>query len=67
MALSTSNLACTPVMIDKARIQSIEDETLPEALHLARYAVATRVVGEGEPVFDPINERRVAAAGDREG
>lgn len=57
VALATSNRACTIAMTNKARLQSIDSAKLLEALHIARYAMATRVVGEAEPVFDLINER----------
>jgi alkylhydroperoxidase/carboxymuconolactone decarboxylase family protein YurZ len=57
VALATSNHACTVAMTNKARVQSIDSAKLLEALHIARYAMATRVLGEAEPVFDLINER----------
>jgi hypothetical protein len=44
-------------MTNKARVQSIDSAKLLEALHIARYAMATRVLGEAEAVFDLINER----------
>ncbi len=58
VALATSNHACTLAMTNKARVQSIDDAKLLEALHIARYAMATRVIGDAEPVFDLINERQ---------
>ncbi len=57
VALATSNAACTRAMVNKARVQSIDSEKLLEALHIARFALATRVVGDAEPVYDLINER----------
>ena len=57
VALATSNAACTRALVNKARIQSISSEKLLEALHIARFAMATRVVGDAEPVYDLINER----------
>lgn len=57
VALATSNHACVLAMTNKARVQSISSEKLLEALHIARYAMATKVIGESEPVFDLINER----------
>ncbi len=56
VALATSNRACTVAMTNKARIQSIDSEKLLEAFHIARYAMATKVLGDAEPVFDLINE-----------
>jgi AhpD family alkylhydroperoxidase len=57
VALATSNHACTVAMTDKARVQSISNEKLLEAFHIARYAMATKVLGDAEPVFDLIDER----------
>jgi AhpD family alkylhydroperoxidase len=57
VALTTSNHACVVAMTNKARVQSIDSAKLLEALHIARYAMATRVLGEAEPVLDLINER----------
>ncbi len=57
VALATSNHACTTAMVNKARVQSISSDKLLEALHIARYAMATRVLGNAEPVFDLIDER----------
>ncbi len=58
VALATSNHACTVAMTNKARVQGIGDAKLLEALHIARYAMATKVLGDAEPVFDLITERR---------
>ncbi|HVC25216.1 MAG TPA: carboxymuconolactone decarboxylase family protein [Acidimicrobiales bacterium] len=56
VALATSNRACTISMADKARMQGIAAPKLLEALHIARFALATQVVGNAEPVFDLVNE-----------
>lgn len=57
VALATSNHACTVAMTNKARVQSIDSAKLLEAFHIARYAMATKVVGDAVPVFELINER----------
>ncbi len=44
-------------MLNKARQQAIATSKLIEAFHIARYAMATQVVGNAEPLFDLINER----------
>ena len=62
VALATSNRACTVAMLDKARGQGIPDPQLLEAFHIARYAQATQVVGNAEPLFDLLNDRRAAKA-----
>ena len=62
VALGTSNRACTLAMVNKARKQGIATAKLLEAFHIARFSLATMVVGNAEPVFDLINER--AAGGE---
>lgn len=57
VALATSNHACTIAMLNKAHQQGIATSKLVEAFHIARYAMATQVVGNAEPLFDLINER----------
>ena len=57
-ALATSNHACTKAMANKAKVQGIADEKLLEAFHIARFALATRVVGNAEPLFDMLTARR---------
>lgn len=57
VALATSNHVCTVAMTNKARVQGIDGAKLLEALHIARYAMATKVLGDAEPVFDLITER----------
>jgi alkylhydroperoxidase/carboxymuconolactone decarboxylase family protein YurZ len=57
VALATSNQACTIAMVNKARKQAIASAKLLEAFHIARFALATQVVGNAEAVFDLVNER----------
>lgn len=61
VALATSNHACTIAMLNKARRQGIATAKLIEAFHIARYAMATQVVGNAEPLFDLINEHAAKA------
>lgn len=56
-ALASSNHACTQAMVNKARVQAIPTQKLLEAFHIARYAMATRVVGDAEPLFVMLAER----------
>jgi alkylhydroperoxidase/carboxymuconolactone decarboxylase family protein YurZ len=58
VALASSNHACIVAMTNKARVQVIASEKILEASHIARYAMATRVIGAAEPIYDLINERR---------
>lgn len=59
VALATSNHACTVAMVNKARVQRIAATKLLEAFHIARFAQATQVLGNAEPLFDLIDEERV--------
>lgn len=61
VALATSNHACTAAMVNRARVQGIAAAKLLEAFHIARFAQATQVLGNAEPLFDLIDERRVLA------
>ncbi|MGC8626812.1 MAG: carboxymuconolactone decarboxylase family protein [Acidimicrobiales bacterium] len=63
VALATSNHACTEAMVGKARVQGIATQKLLEAFHIARFAQATAVLGNAEPLFDLINERNAGADG----
>lgn len=62
VALATSNQACTTAMVNKARKQAIASPKLIEAFHIARFALATQVVGNAEAVFDLVNERATSTA-----
>jgi alkylhydroperoxidase/carboxymuconolactone decarboxylase family protein YurZ len=57
VALASSNHACTQAMVNKARVQGIPTEKLLEAFHVARFAMATRVVGDAEPLFEMVGQR----------
>ena len=61
VALATSNQACTTAMVNKARKQAIASAKLLEAFHIARFALATQVVGNAEAVFDLVNERAASS------
>jgi alkylhydroperoxidase/carboxymuconolactone decarboxylase family protein YurZ len=56
-ALASSNHACTQAMVNKAKGQGIAREKLLEAFHIARFALATRVVGDAEPLFEMLAQR----------
>lgn len=53
-ALAASNHACIAAMAGKAQLQGIAREKLLEAFHIARYALATRVVGDAEPLLSAL-------------
>lgn len=54
IALATGSDACIKAMINKAKVQNISKEKLLETFKIARYAEATRVVGNAELLFDEI-------------
>jgi alkylhydroperoxidase/carboxymuconolactone decarboxylase family protein YurZ len=61
-ALAGSSHACIEAMANKAKVQGIAAGKILETLRIVRFALATRVLGDAEPVFDALgaNESRVA-------
>ena len=51
-ALAASSHACIEAMANKAKVQGIPAAKLLETLHIARFALAARVIGDAEPLFD---------------
>jgi AhpD family alkylhydroperoxidase len=52
VALATGSKACIEAMTNKAKMQQISKEKILETLKIARYAEATRVIGNAEIVFE---------------
>ena len=50
-ALAASSQACIQAMANKARMQNIPSAKIIETVHIVRFALATKVIGEAEPVF----------------
>jgi alkylhydroperoxidase/carboxymuconolactone decarboxylase family protein YurZ len=50
-ALAGSSPACVRAMADKARMQGISREKIMETVKIVRFAMATRVIGDAEPIF----------------
>lgn len=50
-ALAGSSPACVRAMADKARVQGISREKIMETVRIVRFALATRVIGDAEPIF----------------
>jgi hypothetical protein len=42
---------------NKATVQEIPAAKLLETLHIVRFALATRVIGDAEPVFDVLRKK----------
>ncbi|MEX2411635.1 MAG: carboxymuconolactone decarboxylase family protein [Candidatus Paceibacterota bacterium] len=56
IALATGSKACIEAMMSKAKMQQISKEKILETLKIARYAEATRVIGNGEIVLEHLKK-----------
>jgi alkylhydroperoxidase/carboxymuconolactone decarboxylase family protein YurZ len=50
-SLAAGSHACVQAMANKAKMQSIPAAKVLETVHIVRFALATKVIGEAEPVF----------------
>jgi len=57
-ALASSSHACVEAMANKAKVQGIPAEKLLETLRIVRFALATRVIGDAEPLFSAMEPSR---------
>jgi alkylhydroperoxidase/carboxymuconolactone decarboxylase family protein YurZ len=55
-ALAAGSAACIQAMANKAKMQGIPAAKILETVHIVRFALATKVIGEAEPVFDALRE-----------
>jgi alkylhydroperoxidase/carboxymuconolactone decarboxylase family protein YurZ len=55
-ALAAGSAACIQAMANKARMQGIPAAKILETLHIVRFALATKVIGEAEPVFEALRD-----------
>jgi alkylhydroperoxidase/carboxymuconolactone decarboxylase family protein YurZ len=55
-ALAAGSAACIQAMANKAKMQGIPAAKILETLHIVRFALATKVIGEAEPVFDALRD-----------
>ncbi|MGC8532859.1 MAG: hypothetical protein ACP5M1_12550 [Acidiphilium sp.] len=53
-ALAGSSPACVKAMSDKVALQGIAPEKVLETVHIVRFAMATKIIGDAEPVFDAL-------------
>ena len=53
-ALAASSTACIQAMANKAKMQGIAPEKLMETVRIVRFALATKVIGDAEPVFEAL-------------
>ncbi len=55
-SLAAGSGACIQAMSNKAGVQGIPAAKVLETLHIVRFALATKVIGEAEPIFDSLRE-----------
>ncbi|MDR3748622.1 MAG: carboxymuconolactone decarboxylase family protein [Acidobacteriota bacterium] len=55
-ALAAGSTACIQAMANKAKMQGIPAAKILETVHIVRLALATKVIGEAEPVFEALLE-----------
>lgn len=55
-ALAAGSAACIQAMANKAKMQGIPAAKILETVRIVRFALATKVIGEAEPVFDALRE-----------
>jgi alkylhydroperoxidase/carboxymuconolactone decarboxylase family protein YurZ len=55
-SLAAGSAACIQAMANKARMQGIPAAKILETLHIVRFALATKVIGEAEPVFEALRD-----------
>lgn len=55
-ALAASSKACIQAMANKAKMQGIAPEKMLETVRIVRFALATKVIGDAEPVFETLQK-----------
>jgi hypothetical protein len=53
-ALAGSSPACVRAMSDKIALQSIPKDKVLETVRIVRFAMATKIIGDAEAVFDAL-------------
>ena len=57
-ALAASSKACIQAMANKAKMQGIAQEKVLETVKIVRLALATKVIGDGEPIFEALENAK---------
>lgn len=57
-ALAGSSPACVRAMADKVVQQGISAAQVLETVHITRFAMATKIIGDSEPVFDALARKK---------
>ncbi|MGC8552515.1 MAG: carboxymuconolactone decarboxylase family protein [Phycisphaerae bacterium] len=55
-ALAASSSACVKAMANKAKTQGIAREKVLETVRIVRFAMATKIIGDAEPIFDALEK-----------
>jgi alkylhydroperoxidase/carboxymuconolactone decarboxylase family protein YurZ len=55
-ALAASSKACIQAMANKAKMQGIAPEKVLETVRIVRFALATKIIGAAEPVFEALKQ-----------
>jgi AhpD family alkylhydroperoxidase len=56
-ALAAGSKACIQAMANKAKMQGISPEKVMETVRIVRFALATKVIGDAEPVFEAVQKQ----------
>lgn len=56
-ALAGSNPACVAAMSDKIQTLGIAKDKVIEAIHITRFAMATKIIGDSEPIFRALQNK----------
>lgn len=56
-ALAASSKACIQAMANKAKMQGIAPEKVLETVRIVRLALATKILGDAEPVFEALQKQ----------
>ena len=57
-ALAAGSKACIQAMADKAKMQGIAPAKVLETVRIVRFALATKVIGDAEPVFEAMTPEK---------
>ena len=57
-ALAASSKACIQAMANKAKMQGIAPEKVLETVRIVRLALATKVIGDGEPILEALQNAK---------
>lgn len=57
-ALAASSKACIEAIANKARMQQIAPEKVLETVRIVRLALATKIIGDAEPVFEALQSAK---------